>query len=116
MNPVTNESGLEPVEYNVVIRMDPVEERTTGGIILPGTKKDRDELAADEGTLIAASPHAFTYADWPEGVAPPKVGDRVLFAMYDGRLWERGGVKYRLIKDQSVIAVVTQPAAVAAAA
>lgn len=101
-----NESGLSPVEYNVVVRMDPVEEKTSGGIILPGSKTDRDKLAADEGTLVAVSPHAFSYAEWPEGQKPPKVGDRILMAQFDGRVWEKGGQTYRLIKDKSVIAVV----------
>lgn len=116
---MTNESGLVPVEYNVVIRMDPVEDRTASGIILPASKKERDELAADEGTLVAVSPHAFSYADWPDGVSPPRVGDRVLFAQFDGRIWKPkggNGPVYRLVKDKSVIAVVEPPPALAAAA
>lgn len=104
------------MEYNCVIRMDPTESKTPGGIIIVDTKKDRDELATDEGTLIALSPLAFSYADWPEGVDQPKAGDRVLFAQYAGRIWERGGVKYRLIKDKDVVAVIDQPAKLAAAA
>lgn len=111
-----NESGISPVEYNVVVRMDVVEEKTVGGIILPQSKTDRDELSADEGTIVAASPHAFSYAEWPEGTQPPQVGDRILMAQFDGRIWKRGGVTYRLIKDKSVIAVIEQPAAISAAA
>lgn len=112
---MTNESGLSPVEYNIVVRMDPVEEKTVGGIILPSSKTDRDELAADEGTIVAASPHAFSYAEWGD-VKPPQVGDRILMAQFDGRIWKRGGVTYRLIKDKSVIAVVEQAAQLAEAA
>lgn len=111
-----NESGLIPCEYNVVVRMDPIEEKTSGGIIKPLGITDRDKLAADEGTIVAASPLAFGYADWPDGSRVPQVGDRILMAQFDGRIWERGGVTYRLIKDKSVIAVVEQPVAVAAAA
>lgn len=109
-----NESGLSPVEYNIVVRMDPVEERTAGGLYLPQTKTDRDELSADEGTIVAVSPHAFSYAEWGE-VVPPAVGDRILMAQFDGRIWKRGGQTYRLIKDKSVIAVV-EPVALSAAA
>lgn len=111
-----NESGLAPVEYNIVVRMDPIGEKTVGGIIIPETKKDRDELSADEGTIVAASPLAFSYADWPEGSRIPQVGDRILMAQFDGRIWKRGGETYRLIKDKSVIAVVEQPAALKEAA
>jgi chaperonin GroES len=113
---MTNDSGLIPMEFNVVVQMDPTEETTAGGIILPTTKRERDELATDEGTLIAASPHAFTYAEWPAGARPPLLGDRVMFAQYAGRIWERGGVKYRILKDKDIVAVIEQPATLAAAA
>lgn len=112
---MTNESGIAPVEYNVVVRMDPVAERSIGGILLPQTKTDRDELSADEGTIVAVSPLAFTYADWPEGSRVPQVGDRILMAQFDGRIWKRGDKTFRLIKDKSVIAVIEQPALAAVA-
>ena len=110
-----NESGLQPVEYNIVVRMDPVEEKTASGLFIPQTKMDRDELSADEGTIIAVSPHAFSYAEWGD-VTPPQVGDRILMAQFDGRIWKRGDATYRLIKDKSVIAVVQPPVAVSQAA
>lgn len=111
-----NSSGLEPMEYNVVIRMDPREEKTAGGIILPTTKTERDELATDEGTLVAISPHAFTYAEWPPGARMPRPGDRVLFSQYSGRLWKRGEETFRILKDKDIVAVVAQATALAAAA
>lgn len=113
---MSNESGIAPVEYNIVVRMDPVKETTDSGLYLPQTKTDRDKLSADEGVIVAASPLAFSYANWPEGSRIPQVGDRILMAQFDGRIWERGGVTYRLIKDKSVIAVIEQPIAVQAAA
>lgn len=114
-----NESGLRPMEYNVVIRMDATEEKTAGGIIIPVAKQERDELATDQGTLVAVSPHAFSYADWPAGAVPPKEGDRVMFAQYAGRIWKPKGDKgptFRILKDKDIVAVVeTQPALAAAA-
>jgi co-chaperonin GroES (HSP10) len=107
---VTNNSGLTPVEFQVVVVLDPTEERTAGGIILPGSVKDKDELAAEEGTLIAVSPLAFNYVDeWPEGTKP-QVGQRVMFKRYDGLLRKRtiGGVErsFRLLVDKSIVAIV----------
>lgn len=113
---MTNESGLLPAEFNIVIRMDATEQKTPGGIILPATKTDRDELATDEGTLIAVSPHAFTYAEWPEGTRQPQVGDRVLFAQYAGRIWKRGDATYRILKDKDIVAVIEPKPALAVAA
>lgn len=103
---MTNDSGLRPIEYNVVVKPDPVEEKTAGGIIIPINKTERDKLAIDEGTLVAVSPHAFSYADWPEGEEPPKPGARVMFARYAGSLHERNGVEYRILKDKDLVAVV----------
>lgn len=110
-----NSSGLVPAEYNVVIRMDPVSNKV-GSIFIPETKKERDELSCDEGTLEAVSPHAFTYADWPEGARQPQVGDRVLFSQYSGRIWKRGDETFRILKDKDIVAIVQQPAAVSQAA
>jgi chaperonin GroES len=99
-----------PLEFNVVIELDPVEEKTAGGIILLQQTKEADTLAAEEGTLVAVSPHAFSYVeDWSE--APkPLVGQRVMIKRYDGILREREieGVKkaYRIVQDKSVVALI----------
>lgn len=100
-----NDSGLKPMEYNVVVKPDAVEEVTPGGIILPVTQTDRDKLAVEEGMLVAVSPHAFSYAEW-DGAKPPQVGERVVFARYAGALHKRGEQDYRIIKDKDIIAVV----------
>ena len=98
--------GLIPMEFNVVVELDPIEEKTLGGIILPSQKVDRDKLEAEEGTLVAVSPHAFTYAEWPEGARMPQVGDRVLIARFAGVLRERDGKSLKIVKDKDIIAVV----------
>jgi hypothetical protein len=65
-----NASGLTPLEFFVVVELDATEKTTPGGIILLDKVQEADKLATQEGTLIAASPHAFTYAEgWPEGSA-----------------------------------------------
>lgn len=99
---------LIPMEFNVVVELDPVEEKTAGGLILPQAKVDRDKLEAEEGTLVAVSPHAFSYAEWPEGARQPQVGDRVLVARFAGVLRERDGKSLKIVKDKDIIAVVAQ--------
>lgn len=97
---------LIPMEFNVVVELDAVAEKTVGGIILPTATVDRDKLAAEEGILVAASPHAFTYADWPEGARKPEVGDRVLIAKFAGIQRDRDGVSLKIVKDKDIIAIV----------
>lgn len=109
-----SESGLELVEYNVAILPDSVEEKSPGGIIL--ISSDRKEWEVQEGTLDALSPHAFSYAKWPDGARIPQVGDRVLFAKYAGSLIERNGRKVRICKDKDIIAVVERASVHLAAA
>ena len=97
-----------PQEFNIVVELDPIEEKTAGGIILPVEKVERDKLAFEEGTLVAVSPHAFTYArpeDW-EGHRKPAVGDRVLIERYAGLLREKDGRNYRIVKDKNLVAVI----------
>ena len=105
--PGPHPSGITPTEFKVLLLTDTVEERTAGGIIKPVERVERDQYAAMEGVIIAASPLAFTYENWPEGARKPQVGDRVIFAKYAGATVEgRDGVKYRLVADKDIGAVL----------
>lgn len=103
---MTNPSGIYPVEFKVLVRPIEVEEKTSGGIYLPDSTKERDQFAQMQGELVAISPLAFTYdssIEWDQ----PKVGDRVLFAKYAGTVVDgKDGKKYRLVNDKDVAAVL----------
>ena len=102
--------GLVPLEYQCVIALDAQGEKI-GSIIMPSSVQEKDKLAAQEGTLVAISPHAFSYADsWPEG-SKPEVGQRVLIRRYAGVMHDRENRTYRLVSDKDIIAIV-QPLAV----
>jgi chaperonin GroES len=107
---VTNDSEIQPVGFQIVIALDPTKEKTAGGLYLPETTKNADELAAEEGELIAVGAGAFDYInEWPNGTKPV-VGQRVMFKRYDGLLRKRtiNGVEraYRILEDKSVVAIV----------
>lgn len=118
-----NDSGLIPVEFTVVVELDPAEQKTKGGIILTTQTVEADEISAQQGVLVAASPVAFDYAEWPEGARRPEVGDRVLFRKYAGG---QGGIfkktingverRWRVMNDKDVIAIVEPDAAELSAA
>ena len=102
-----NPSGISPTEFKLLIKPDKVAERTAGGVWRPQTQVEQEQAAATTGTIIAKAPLAFTYADWPEGVAPPKEGERVAFARYAGMsIKGKDGEDYRVINDKDVVAVV----------
>ena len=98
-----NTSGILPTEYNVLVRPDVVPEKTAGGLHLPDLVKEKDEFGRTEGEMVAVSPLAFTYAEWPEGSLKPKVGDRVIFSRYSAtEIKGDDGVKYWIMKDTAI--------------
>lgn len=99
---------IDPMAFNVVVELDPTEKVTPGGIIMPETKVERDKLACEEGTLVAVSPLAFSYAEWPEGTRKPQVGDRVMVNRFAGMIREREGKNYRILEDKSLVAVLRE--------
>ena len=104
---LSNKSGITPTEYKVLIRPEAVEEKTKGGIILPDPVKEQEQFAQMQGELVAVSPLAFTYADWPENAEVPKPGCRVLFAKYAGATVKGAdGADYRIVNDRDIAAVL----------
>ena len=68
-----NPSGVIPVEYNIIVRPDPVEEKTKGGLYIPDEHREREEWASTKATVMAMSPMAFrktANGDAWEGPAP----------------------------------------------
>lgn len=99
-----NPSGIVPTDVKVLVKPDPVEEKTKGGIILADTTKDKAKYAGTKATLIAAGPNAFR--EWGDGCDIP-VGSRVLYAQYSGaRLEGLDGEDYVVMNDEDLIARV----------
>lgn len=103
-------SGIDPIEYKVLVR--PVEEKgyveMKGGHKLwkPDETKERDQHAAMEGEIIAVSPFAFTYEEWPASAEKPKPGQTAIYARYSGvTIKGNDGVEYRLMNDKDILAV-----------
>jgi co-chaperonin GroES (HSP10) len=105
---VQNASGILPTEFKVLIEPDAVEEVSKGGIIIPVEKVDKDKYATTDGTIVAISHLAFTYATDAEWDGhKPKAGDRVAFAKYAGaRRKGKDGKDYLLINDKDVVAII----------
>lgn len=106
-----NMSGFVPVEFNVVIFPDGAEDtiKTESGVKIykPIDLVDKEEHACQTGVLIATSPLAFTYDNWPDGARIPKPGDRVIFGKYSGfKSRGKDGKDYRLAKDKDIIAIL----------
>lgn len=107
---MTNPSGITPTEFKVLVLPDPVEEVTKGGIFLAPETTNKEKFATTDGTIIAISHLAFTYATEAEWDGhKPASGQRVVFAKYAGlRRKGKDGVEYLLINDKDVVAVVDE--------
>jgi len=99
-----NEAGLVPLGHRVIVRMDEVERTTESGIVLPEEVADREEMSGTRATIIAVG--ASAWADQHVSGPWAKPGDHVMIAKWAGQLWKRNGIKYRVISDLDVIAVI----------
>ena len=97
-----NKSGIQPVEYKVLIKPEVVEKKTSGGLYLPETTQDKDQMAQIKGELVATGGNAFE--DW---AGPPVIGDKVYFAKYAGYIIKgENGEEYRLANDKDITAII----------
>lgn len=99
--------GIAPHEFNVLVLPRELEAASASGLIqIPEELLEREQDAVIEGMLVAVSPAAFSYAEYPADLAKPAPGQHVYFKRYAGE-WVEGddGRKYRLMGDKSIIAV-----------
>ena len=75
--------NIRPLADRVLILPQPAEEKTIGGIIIPDTAKEKPL----QGKVIA-------------------VGDQVLYGKYSGTEVEFEGVKYLIMRQSDVLAIL----------
>jgi co-chaperonin GroES (HSP10) len=101
--------GFNPTEYNVLIAIAEMSEVTKGGIIKPDETRDRESGGMQVGRLVAKSPIAFNYDQWPTPEDAPQVGQVVWFARYaGGEVTCRDGRTYRIVKDKDIGGVIPE--------
>lgn len=78
---------VKAIGHRIIVKPDPVEEKTAGGIVLAVDTK-RERAGAQKGTVIDIGPLAWTNEILFGKSTKPwcKVGDRVFFARYGGKM------------------------------
>jgi chaperonin GroES len=101
-----NKSGIQPVELKVLVLPDPIEEKTSGGLFVPDTVRDKESRAQVKATLIAIGGNAFD--DWKDPIPSP--GDRIYMGKYAGikDIVGKDGRIYNLIRDNDILALITE--------
>lgn len=101
---------FRPLHDRVVVKRITAEEKTSGGIIIPDTAKEKPQ----EGEVVAAGPGARN--EKGELVALSlKPGDRVLFGKWSGTEVKIDGEDLLIMKESDILGVL-EPVAVQAKA
>jgi chaperonin GroES len=92
---------IRPLQDRLVVKRLAEEEKTTGGIIIPDSAKEKPV----EGEVIAVGNGKFN----DEGTLRPldvKKGDRVLFGKYSGSEFKIDGVEHLILREDEVLGII----------
>lgn len=97
---MSNESGINPKGWRILVKPQEVKKVSKGGIILTTEITEaREQMGNTTGIVIAMGKSC--YADEPEPWCA--TGDKVIFAKYSGLLYTgKDGINYRMINDKDV--------------
>ena len=91
---------FRPLHDRVLIKVLDSEEKTSGGIIIPDTAKEKPQ----EGGVVAVGPGAMNEVG---KIAPMdvKIGDIVLFGKWSGTEVKIDGKEYSIMKESDIMGV-----------
>nr|WP_294554520.1 co-chaperone GroES [uncultured Rhodopila sp.] len=99
-------SNFRPLHDRVVLRRLTAEEKTAGGIIIPGTAQEKPT----EAEVVAVGPGARN----EQGQVVPlevKAGDTVLFGKWSGTEVKLGGEELLIVKESDILGIIDGTAA-----
>ena len=91
---------FRPLHDRVLIKALDSEEKTSGGIIIPDTAKEKPQ----EGEVVAVGPGAKT-EDGKIVSMDVKVGDIVLFGKWSGTEIKIDGTEYSIMKESDIMGI-----------
>jgi len=91
---------FRPLHDRVLIKVLDSEEKTSGGIIIPDTAKEKPQ----EGEVVAVGPGAKS-EDGKIISMDVKVGDIVLFGKWSGTEIKIDGTEYSIMKESDVMGI-----------
>ncbi|MHC4560859.1 MAG: co-chaperone GroES [Planctomycetota bacterium] len=92
---------LKPLDDRVIIKQSDAEDKTTGGIILPDTAKEKPQL----GKIVATGPGKLL-DDGKRVKMSVKKKDEVIYAKYIGSDVEIEGEKYIILRESDILGIV----------
>ena len=92
---------LRPLDDRVVIKQLDAEEKTSGGIILPDTAKEKPQI----GKVVAVGPGK-VLDDGKRNKMSVKKNDEVIYAKYSGNDVEIDGESYVVMRESDILGIV----------
>lgn len=92
---------LKPLGDRVVVKVVEMEEKTSGGILLPQTAKEKPQ----EAEVLAVGPGKLL-DDGKRAPMDVREGDRVVFAKYAGTEIKAQGEEVLVISEKDILAIV----------
>ncbi len=92
--------NIKPLADRVVVTMLESEETTKSGIVLPGSAKEKPQVAE----VVAVGPGGVV--DGKEIKMELAVGDKVLLSKYAGTEVKLDGVEYTILRQSDILAKV----------
>ncbi len=92
---------LKPLDDRIVIKQSEAEEKTSGGIILPDTAKEKPQI----GKIVATGPGKLL-DNGKRAQMSVKKKDEVLYAKYSGSDIEIDGEKYVILRESDILGIV----------
>lgn len=100
-----NNSGVRVTGAKVLVKPEPIEEVTKGGIVIASTIRERSQLKQTRGELVDVGP----LAGEDQGEPWVKPGDTVMFARYGGIVLKgKDGEVYRILNDEDITAGIEE--------
>lgn len=97
-----NVTEVKPLGDRVFVKVSPSEEKTSGGILLPDTAKEKPQV----GEIVAVGSGKLN-DDGSRAPIEVKVGDKVLYSKYAGTDIKLGGEDYVLLSEKDILAAVS---------
>jgi chaperonin GroES len=92
---------LRPLDDRVVVEPQEAEERTSGGIVLPDTAKERPQ----RGAIISVGPGKLL-DNGSRGKLSVEVGDVVIYGKYSGTDIEVSGKDVKILRESDILAKI----------
>lgn len=92
---------LRPLDDRIVVKQSDAKEKTTGGIYLPDTAKEKPQI----GRIIATGPGKLL-DNGNRGEMSVKKNDKVIYAKYIGSEVEIDREKYVILRESDVLGIV----------